>query len=105
LKSKIDFSNEEFEIYSLKLQDIIPLNMFSNDITKMDELKKILKIYYEKFKNSESYKILKVDIAIFIPFWRLSISKGFTQNYLPMFSFLGSFILIYFIKDYGIVTK
>ncbi len=93
--SEENYTEEDFLIYTIKLKEIIPVDMFDLDVTKMEDLKKIIDKLFDIYKENTTYQILKFDIAIYVPFWRASISYGFTNNYLPMFGFIGYF-LFYF---------
>ncbi len=77
--------------------------MFDLDVTKMEDLKKIIDKLFDIYKEKTTYQILKFDIAIYVPFWRASISYGFTNNYLPMFGFIGYFL--FYFQEFGIVLK
>jgi hypothetical protein len=76
-------------LYKLKTSDVIPYDMLEYDLGKKDDLIKVFEHLTNLFKDCKTFRFIKADIAIFVPYWKIVLTTNQNDIYKPLFIFLG----------------
>jgi hypothetical protein len=84
-----DLFTNQTTLYKLKTSDVIPFDMLEYDLGKKDDLIKVFEHLTNLFKDCKTFRFIKADIAIFVPYWKIVLTTNQNDIYKPLFIFLG----------------